>query len=68
MPSPIGGTETGHNDNGYIKITIIEIAVTCPFFVNVAGSWKQCTNAYVNVAGVWKEVSDTKTNVGGTWK
>lgn len=67
MPSTSGSTETGHQGNGYVRITVIKIqSVNIP--VNIGGSWKDSEAIYVNIGGVWKEVEAAYVNINGTWK
>ncbi len=65
--SPTGSSETGHNGNGYVRITVIKAqSVNMP--VNIGGSWKDSEAVYVNIGGVWKEVEAAYVNIGGAWK
>lgn len=67
MPSTSGSTETGHQGNGYVRITAIKVqSLNIP--VNIGGSWKDSEAVYVNIGGVWKEVEAAFVNIGGTWK
>lgn len=67
MPSTTGSTETGHQGNGYVRITVIKVqSVNIP--VNIGGNWKNSEAIYVNIGGVWKEVEATYVNINGTWK
>lgn len=67
MPSTSGSTETGHQGNGYVRITVIKVqSVNIP--VNIGGSWKDSEAIYVNIGGAWKEVEAAYVNINGTWK
>ncbi len=67
MPSTNGSTETGHQGNGYVRITVVKAqSVNMP--VNIGGSWKNSEAIYVNIGGSWKEVEAAYVNIGGTWK
>ena len=67
FPSTSGGTETGHQGNGYISITIIDVkSLNIPVKVN--GNWKDCGNGFVKVNGAWKIVDKAYANINGTWK
>lgn len=67
MPSTSGSTETGHQGNGYVRITVIK-AQSLNIPVNVGGVWKDTDSAYVNVGGAWKTIDAAYVNIGGTWK
>lgn len=67
FPSSSGETETGHQGNGYISITIIEVnSFSIP--INVNGQWKVADAGFVNINGEWKSVSASFVNVNGVWK
>lgn len=67
MPSTAGATETGHQGNGYVRITVIKVqSVNIP--VNVGGAWKDSEAIYVNIGNIWKEVEAVYVNINGTWK
>lgn len=67
MPSTSGSTETGHQGNGYVRITVIKVqSINIP--VNVGGAWKDSEAIYVNIGGAWKEVEAAYVNINGTWK
>lgn len=67
MPSTSGSTETGHQGNGYVRITAIKVqSLNIP--VNIGGIWKDSEAVYVNIGGVWKEVEAAYVNINGTWK
>lgn len=67
MPSTNGATETGHQGNGYVRITVIK-AGNLNIPVNIDGIWKDSEAIYVNIDGVWKEVEAAFVNIGGVWK
>lgn len=67
MPSTDGSTETGHQGNGYVRITVIKVqSINIP--VNVGGAWKDSEAIYVNIGNIWKEVEAVYVNINGTWK
>ncbi len=67
MPSTTGSTETGHQGNGYVRITAIKVqSLNIP--VNIGGTWKDSEAVYVNIGGAWKEVEAAFVNINGTWK
>lgn len=67
MPSTSGSTETGHQGNGFVRITVIKAqSVNAP--VNIGGAWKDSESIYVNIDGAWKEVEAIFVNINGTWK
>lgn len=67
MPSTSGSTETGHQGNGYVRITAVKVqSLNMP--VNIGGSWKDSEAVYVNIGGTWKEVEAAYVIVGGVWK
>lgn len=67
MPSTSGSTETGHQGNGYVRITAIKVqSLNIP--VNIGGTWKDSEAVYVNIGGAWKEVEAVFVNINGTWK
>lgn len=68
FPSTTAGTnETGHQGNGYVRITVIKAqSVNIP--VNIGGTWKNSESVHVNIGGTWKEVEAAYVNIGGTWK
>lgn len=67
FPSTSGGTETGHQGNGYISITIIDIkSLNLP--ANIGGSWKDSDECYVKVNNVWKTIDSMYVKVNNVWK
>lgn len=67
MPSTSGSIETGHQGNGYVRITVIQ-AQSLNIPVKVGGAWKDASEVYVNISGTWKAVEAAYVKVGGTWK
>lgn len=66
--SPItGSSETGHSGNGYVRITVIEVAAL-PVKVKINGVWKDAKSIYQKIGGTWKEASAIKVKVNNTWK
>lgn len=68
MPAPGGSTETGHADNGYIRITVLSIDKAVHGKCKVNGTWKSISEMRVNVNGTWKEVVAVKSKLNGVWK
>ena len=67
MPSTSGSTETGHQGNGYVRITAVKVwSLNVP--VNIGGTWKDSESISVNIGGTWKTVESISVNIGGTWK
>lgn len=67
FPSTSGSTETGHQGNGYVRITVIKAgSINLP--VNIGGTWKDGSEVYVNIGGAWKSAEAVYVNIGGTWK
>ena len=67
FPSTSGGTETGHQGNGYISITIIDVkSLNLP--ANIGGSWKDSDECYVKVNNVWKTIDSMYVKVNNVWK
>ena len=67
IPSTDGSTETGHQNDGYIRITVVQVqSLNIP--VNIDSSWKDSEAVYVNIGGTWKVVEAAYVNVGGVWK
>lgn len=67
FPSTSGGTETGHQGNGYISITVINVkSLNLP--ANIGGSWKDSDECYVKVNDVWKTIDSMYVKVNNVWK
>lgn len=66
--SPSGTNETGHSENGYIRITVLEIYSNFTPRVNIGGTWKKCSAGYVNIEGTWKKIEKGYVNINGVWK
>lgn len=64
----IGGTETGHEGNGYARITVLSIKSPISAPVRVDGQWHDCNEIFVKVNGVWKACANAYVKVGGAWK
>lgn len=67
MPSTAGSTETGHQGNGYVRITVIK-AQSLNIPVNIGSSWKSGDAISVNIGGTWKQGESAYVNINGTWK
>lgn len=67
MPSTSGSTETGHQGNGYVRITVIK-AQSLNIPVNIGSSWKSGDAISVNIGGTWKQGESAYVNINGTWK
>lgn len=68
FPSPNGGTETGHEGNGYARITVLAVESSISASVKVGGQWHQANEMFVKVNGVWKECIEAWMKVNGVWK
>ena len=68
FPSPKGGTETGHEGNGYARITVLAVESSISASVKVGGQWHQANEMFVKVNGVWKECIEAWMKVNGVWK
>lgn len=68
FPSPNGGTETGHEGNGYARITVLAVESSISASVKVGGQWHQANEMFVKVNGVWKECVEAWMKVNGVWK
>lgn len=67
FPSTSGGTETGHQGNGYISITVINVkSLNLP--ANIGGSWKDSDECYVKVNDLWKTIDSMYVKVNNVWK
>lgn len=67
MPSTTGSTETGHQGDGYVRITVIK-AQSLNIPVNIGGSWKSGDVISINIGGTWKQGESAYVNINGTWK
>lgn len=65
--STSGSTETGHQGNGYARITVIE-ASSLSIPINIGNIWKDSESIYVNIGGTWKPAEAAYVNIDGTWK
>lgn len=68
FPSPNGGTETGHEGNGYARITVLAVESSISASVKVGGQWHQANEMFMKVNGVWKECIEAWMKVNGVWK
>lgn len=67
MPSTTGFTETGHQGDGHVRITVIKTqSLNMP--VNIDGIWKDTDSAYININGLWKLIEFVYTKIDGVWK
>ena len=64
---PDGTTVTGHEGNGYVRITIIK-KDNQPINIKVGGVWKQTFNGLCKVSGAWKKIIKYYQKVNGVWK
>ena len=62
MPLYTGGTGTGNEGNGAIRITVIEINSGTPLLVKKNGVWTQGQTLYVKQNGAWSEVGVDNIN------
>ena len=68
FPSTSGGTETGHEGNGYARITVLALPSSISVPVRVDGQWHDCNEIFVKVNGVWKACESAYVKIGGAWK
>ena len=68
FPSPNGGTETGHEANGYARITVLATPSSISAPVRVDGKWHQANELFVKVNNVWKACVEGWMKVDGVWK
>lgn len=68
FPSTSGGTETGHEGNGYARITVLSVKSPISAPVRIDGQWHDCNEIFVKVNGVWKACTNAYVKVGGAWK
>ena len=66
MTSPTGALETGHNGNGYVRITVIK--TSSPFKIKNGGVWKDSSAAYVKINNEWKQIIHKYIKKDGVWK
>lgn len=63
-----GSTETGHEGNGYARITVLSIKSPISAPVRVDGQWHQANELFVKVNNVWKACIEGWMKVDGVWK
>lgn len=69
FPSPTsGGTQTGHNGNGYARITVLSVKSPISVPTKVDGQWHQANELFVKVNNVWKACVEGWMKVDGVWK
>lgn len=67
MPSTSGSTETGHQGNGYARITVIDIqSLNMP--VNINNVWKDIDSAHININNLWKPIESVYAKIDEAWK
>lgn len=64
---PNGTTATGVSDNGYVRITIIDIK-NLELYTKVNGTWKLMDDGYVKVNGVWRSFDSVYNKMNNAWK
>ena len=62
-----GGAETGHEGNGYARITVIECSSAAEFHIKANSAIYISSAAYTKVNGEWKEITDRYVKVNGSW-
>lgn len=67
MPSTSGSTETGHEGNGYVRITAISVDSGLPFKMKVDGQIVETSVGYVKVAGTWKQITKVYYKTDNNW-
>lgn len=65
--SPTGTSETGHQGDGYIRITVIEAAPPFRLFSNIDHIQKECA-AFCKINGTIKAISSGYVKIDNTWK
>lgn len=68
FPSTSGGTEVGHEGNGYARITVLATPSSISAPVRVDGQWHQANELFVKVNNVWKACVEGWMKVDGVWK
>lgn len=68
FPSTSGGTETGHEGNGYARITVLAVKSSVSALVMIDNKWYQANELFVKVNNVWKACIEGWVKVGGVWK
>lgn len=68
MPSPSGGSETGHKGNGYCIITCLELFSSVKAHCKIDGAIKEVDKMSVKIDGAWKEVDSVYVKIDGNWK
>ena len=63
-----GSTETGHEGNGYARITVLAVEPSISASVKVGGQWHQANELFVKVNNVWKACVEGWMKVDGVWK
>ena len=68
FPSLNGETETGHEGNGYARITVLATPSSISAPVRIDGQWHQANELFVKVNNVWKACVEGWMKVDGVWK
>lgn len=68
FPSTNDDTETGHEGNGYARITVLSVKSSVSAPVKVNNQWHQANELFVKVNDVWKECVEAWMKVDGVWK
>ena len=68
FPSASGGTEVGHEGNGYARITVLSLPSSISTPVRVDNQWHDCNEIFVKVNGIWKACESAYVKIGGVWK
>lgn len=64
--SPTGSLETGHYGNGYVRITVIEVAGV-PIFVKINGDWLPAVNTYIKINNQWNTITNLFIKNNNIW-
>lgn len=67
MPSTSGSTETGHEGNGYARITVLSLKSNYTIYPKVNGKWKTGVGVWIRENGEWKTVSALSIKNNGNW-
>lgn len=62
-----GSSVTGRSGNGYVRITVIEVA-SIEGYINIGNTWYAIDSAYSNIESTWKVIDSIVSSIGNTWK
>lgn len=67
FPSPSNGTETGHSENGFARITVLSLKSSYTIYPKVDGVWKTGIGVWIRENDVWKSASVLSIKYGDIW-